>query len=399
MSISVGRTLMRGDGGKGNHVSPFELFFDLVFVFAITQLSHTLLDHLTLEGIAQTALLVVVVWQVWVTTAWVTNWFDPDRLPVRLMLLGVMLASLVMSVAIPEAFTETALMFGIAVAVTHVGRAAFAYSALRLERGREDPLTRTFQRTLLWHSVAGLLWVAGGFAPGVWLLVAWAAALAMNIGAPMIGYFVPGLGSSRTRDWPVQGFHFAERCRLFIIIALGESFLATGGSYTDSNASAAATAAFFLAFVSSVALWWVYFTRNEAAARILQDSRDPGRLARSAYTYLHLPMVAGIIGIAAADELVVAHPVDQASVEFVGLVVGGAALFLLAHALFEQLVFGTRPWSHAVAVVLLLAVIPFSAVASTVQFSATVAVILLGLAAWHSVEGRRIQQEVPRLAT
>lgn len=390
---------MRGDGWRGNHVSPFELFFDLVFVFAITQLSHTLLDHLTLEGIARTALLVIVVWQVWVTTAWVTNWFDPDRLSVKLMLLGVMLASLVMSVAIPEAFMETAIMFGGAVAVIHVGRAAFAYSALRLERGAGDPLTRTFQRTLLWHSVAGLLWVAGGLSSGMWLLVAWSAALAINIGAPMIGYFIPGLGASRTGDWPVHGFHFAERCRLFMIITLGESFLATGGSYTVSDGSVAATAAFFLAFISSVALWWVYFTRNEAAARILQDSRDPGRLARSAYTYLHLPMVAGIIGIAAADELVVAHPVDQASAAFVGLVVGGAALFLLAHALFERLVFGTKPWSHAFAVVLLLAVTPFSVVASSIQFGATVALILLSLAAWHSVEGRRIQQKAPQLAT
>lgn len=399
MNASVGRTLMRGDGGRGNHVSPFELFFDLVFVFAITQLSHTLLDHLTTGGIAQTALLVIVVWQVWVTTAWVTNWFDPDRPPVRLMLVGVMLASLVMSVAIPEAFTETALMFGTAVAVIHVGRAAFAYSALRRERGPQAPLTRTFQRTLLWHSVAGLLWIAGGLAPGAWLLVAWSAALTMNIGAPLFGYFVPGLGSSRTGDWPVQGFHFAERCRLFIIIALGESFLATGGSYTDSDGSVAATAAFFLAFLSSVALWWVYFTRNEAAGQILQDSPDPGRLARSAYTYLHLPMVAGIIGVAAADELVVAHPDDPASVASVGLMVGGAVLFLLAHAVFEQLVFGTRPWSHMVAVVLLLAAIPLGVVASSVQFSAAAALILLGLAAWHSVEGRRIQQKALQPAT
>lgn len=380
--------MLRGTEGRADHVSPFELFFDLVFVFAITQLSHTLLDHLTIEGVAQTVLLLVVVWQVWVTTAWVTNWFDPDHPAVRLMLVGVMLASLFMSVAIPDAFSERALMFGAAVAVIHTGRAAFAYFALRAERGPGTPLTRTFQRTLLWHSAAGVFWIAGGLASGVWLYVAWGIAVAMNIGAPMFGYFVPGLGSSRTGDWPVQGFHFAERCRLFIIIALGESFVATGGSYADSGASPAATAAFFVAFVSSVALWWVYFTRNEAAGRVLQGSRDPGRLARSAYTYLHLPMVAGIIAIAAADELVVAHPNDPASVASVSLTVGGAVLFLLAHALFEHLVFGSPPLSHLIAVGVLVALIPLGAVVSGVLFSAAVALTLLGLAAWHSVEGR-----------
>ncbi len=386
--MSVRQTVLRGTETSAKHVSPFELFFDLVFVFAITQLSHTLLDQLTLEGVAQTVLLLVVVWQAWITTAWVTNWLDPNRLPVRLMLVGVMLASLFMSVAIPEAFTERALMFGTAVAAIHVGRAAFAYTALRAERGPQSPLTRTFQRTLLWHSAAGLLWVAGGVVPEAGLYVAWGVALVMNLGAPMFGYFVPGLGSSRTGDWPVHGFHFAERCRLFMIIALGESFVVTGGSYARSDASAAATTAFFLAFVSSVALWWVYFTRNEAAGSMLQASRDPGRLARSAYTYLHLPMVAGIIAIAAADELFVAHPSDHASVAAVGLIVGGSVLFLLAHALFQQLVFGTPPWSHLVAVALLLALIPLGAVLSGVLFSAAVAAILLGLAAWHSVEGR-----------
>jgi low temperature requirement protein LtrA len=398
MNVSVRQTVMRGAEGTAKHVSPFELFFDLVFVFAITQLSHTLLDHLTVEGVAQTALLLVVVWQAWITTAWVTNWFDPDRLPVRLMLAGVMLASLFMSVAIPEAFAERALVFGAAVAVIHVGRAAFAYVALRSERGPESPLTRTFQRTLLWHSAAGVFWVAGGLTPGAGLYVAWSVAVVMNLVAPMFGYFVPGLGSSRTGDWPVHGFHFAERCRLFMIIALGESFLATGGSYANSDATVAATTAFFVAFLGSVALWWIYFTRNEAAGRVLQGSRDPGRLARSAFTYLHLPMVAGIIAIAAADELVVAHPSDPASVESVGLMVTGAVLFLLAHAAFEQLVFGTPPWSHLVAVALLLALIPLGAVVSGVAFSSSVALILLGLAAWHSIEGRNQRSPAPRAA-
>jgi low temperature requirement protein LtrA len=157
----VDRGLLRGRASDEQQVRPFELFFDLVFVLAVTQLPHRLLDHLTLGGAAQTLLLLLVVWQAWVTTTWVTNWFNPDQLPVRLMLVGIMLASLFMSAAIPDAFGDRGLMFAAAVAAIHVGRAAFAFIALRGSLGGHDPLTRTFQRALTWHVAAGVLWIAG----------------------------------------------------------------------------------------------------------------------------------------------------------------------------------------------------------------------------------------------
>jgi low temperature requirement protein LtrA len=125
----------------GEHVTPFELFFDLVFVFAITQLSHYLLEHLTIAGAVQTAMLLLVVWSAWLTTTWVSNWFDPDVLPVRLMLIWVMLASLFMSVAIPDAFGSHGLVFAAAIVALHVGRAAFAFGTLRISIGGADPLT------------------------------------------------------------------------------------------------------------------------------------------------------------------------------------------------------------------------------------------------------------------
>src|ERR671915_1870207 len=152
-----GGMLRARDGGE-QRVTPLELFFDLVYVFAITQLSHLLLDHLTIEGALETLFLLLAVWWAWIYTTWVTNWFDPDRLPVRLMLVAVMLASLVMSVAIPEAFGERGLMFALAYVTIQVGRTAFVLIAL----GSNHQMSSNFQRVLYWYLASGVLWIMGG---------------------------------------------------------------------------------------------------------------------------------------------------------------------------------------------------------------------------------------------
>src|SRR5918997_6535205 len=162
MYVSDHGGLLRARDRGEQQVTPFELFFDLVFVFAVTQLSHRLLEHLTMVGTLQTMLLLLVVWSAWVTTTWVTNWFDPNQLWVRLMLVTVMLASLFMSVAIPEAFGERGLMFAIAYVAIQVGRTAFVLIAL----GRTHLLSRNFQRVLSWYVVSGAMWITGGLLDG-----------------------------------------------------------------------------------------------------------------------------------------------------------------------------------------------------------------------------------------
>jgi low temperature requirement protein LtrA len=180
--------------------------------------------------------------------------------------------------------------------------------------------------------------------------------------------------------------HFAERCRLFIIIALGESLLVTGTTFAEGATSAATTAAFVLAFVGSLALWWVYFHRSaEAASRVLTAAADPGRLARSAYTYVHLPMVAGIIAVAAADELSVAHPGDRGTPASAALTLGGAMLFLAGHTLFRWAVFRQLPWSHLVAMLVLATLVPVGLIAPALLLSATACLVLAGLAAWETL--------------
>jgi low temperature requirement protein LtrA len=332
--------LLRGEGERDHQVSAMELFFDLVFVFAITQLSHLLIEHLDVRGALQTALLLLALWWAWVDTAWLTNWFDPDRRPVRVMLVGAMVATLIMAVALPEAFGERGLVFAVAFVAMQVGRTAFAVVGTR-----EDPgLHRNFQRILAWQAASGLLWLAGGLASGPLRTPLWVAAVTMDSLGPAFGFVTPGLGRSITRDWNISAEHMAERCKLFLIIALGESILVTGATFGESDFTRAALAAFIVAFLGSVALWWVYFDVSfDAAEQAFASSSDPGRLGRFAYTYLHIPMVAGIIVTAVGDELVIAHPFGHASPETVATVLGGSALFLAGHMLFKRAVFGV--WS------------------------------------------------------
>jgi low temperature requirement protein LtrA len=380
-----GGPLRARDGGE-QPVTPLELFFDLVYVFAVTQLSHRLLEHLSVRGALETLMLLLVVWGVWVYTAWFTNWFDPDSLAVRLVLVAVMLASLVMSVAIPEAFGKRGLMFALAYVAIQVGRTAFTFIALRKSLGGSHPLSRTFQRILTWFVGSGVVWIIGGLLGGEARYAVWLLALAVDYSGPVVGYYIPGLGRSRTQEWTIEGGHFAERCQLFVIIALGESILVTGTTFGQIEASTATVSAFVVAFLGSVALWWIYFARSaEAAREVISSSEDPGRLGRSAYTYFHLPMIAGIIAVAAADELTVAHPGDRGTASSVALTLGGTALFLVGHAFFKRAVFGMLPWSHVVAIAALAALIPVGFAIPTLALSGAAGLIVVVLAAWDTL--------------
>ncbi|MGH7971132.1 MAG: low temperature requirement protein A, partial [Limisphaerales bacterium] len=206
-------------------VTNIELFFDLVFAYAVTQLSHLLLNNLSGIGVLQTGLLFLAVWGVWIYTSWVTNWLDPERIPVRLAMLLLTLAGLVMSVSLPEAFGPRAHVFALVYVAMQVGRSLFTLWAL----GTDSPHnTRNFQRITCWLAAAGVFWVAGAFAKPELRLALWGIALFLEYVSPALGYFVPGLGQSATTDWDVEGRHLAERCGLFILIALGESLLVTG---------------------------------------------------------------------------------------------------------------------------------------------------------------------------
>jgi low temperature requirement protein LtrA len=323
----------RRAGGEGQRATALELFYDLVFVFAITQVSHLLLEHLTLAGAGQSLLVLLVVWWSWNYTTWVTNELDPEAVSVRLLMIALMLASLLMAVAIPQAFGDRALLFAGSYVAIQVGRHLFLTFAAA-ERGTIE--RERAGRILTWFVVAGVLWIAGALVEGEARIVLWMLALALDYGAPLVTFRVPGLPRVAPEAWEVGTEHFAERFGLFVIIALGETIVITGATTADLELDTARIVAFGMAFLVTAALWWLYFTSvARIARRHLELADDRTLLARDAYTYLHVVMVAGVILSAVGDELVIAHPTEVLPAPEVAAVVGGPAIYLLAHALFR----------------------------------------------------------------
>jgi low temperature requirement protein LtrA len=368
-------------GHEDSRVTFVELFFDLVFVFAVTQLSHLLLAHLSLLGVIQTTLLLMAVWWVWIFTSWVTNWLDPDRPPVRLMLFVLMLAGLVLSTSLPEAFEARGLAFAAAYVFMQVGRSLFMLWALR---GHSSGNRRNFQRITVWLALAGVLWLAGGLADHGGRLGLWALALFVEYLSPSVGFWTPCLGRSTTADWDIEGSHMAERCGLFIIIALGESILVTGATFSTLSWTPVTVLAFVTAFIGSVAMWWIYFNIGaERGSRLIAATADPGRLARLAYTYIHLPIVAGIIVAAVADELVLAHPVGHSGPGTIATVLGGPALYLAGNLLFKWATAERLPLSHLGGLVLLALLLWPVGVAPPLVTAAASTLVLVVVAAWE----------------
>ena len=316
-----------------------ELFYDLVFVFAITQISHLLLQNLTWSGVGQSVVVLLAVWWSWNYTTWVTNELDPRSIVVRLLLIALMLASLLMAIAIPEAFGAKGLLFAGSYVAIQVGRHLFL-TFVAADPGTMERLRAG--RILIWFLAAGALWIAGGLADGSTRTVLWLAALALDYVAPVVTFWVPGLPRVRPEAWNVGSGHFAERFQLFIIIALGETIVVTGATTSELDLTTARIFALVLAFLATAALWWLYFSLVATIAeRRLALAENRTVLARDAYTYLHVVIVAGILLSAVGDELVIAHPTEQLPDAEVAVVVSGPALYLLAHVALRLRMTGT----------------------------------------------------------
>jgi low temperature requirement protein LtrA len=373
-------------GHQHSRVTNVELFFDLVFVFAVTQLSHGLLAHLTPLGALQTAVLMVAVWWTWIYTAWTTNWLDPDRNAVRLLLFTLMLAGLVVAAAIPKAFEERAWAFALAYVASQIGRSLFMLWATH---NHDRNNFRNFLRIVAWQAAAAPFWIAGAFVQGQTRLALWAVAVAVEAFAPIAGFHVPGLGRSSTTDWTVEGGHMAERCALFVIIALGESILVTGATFAGLAWTAEHIGAFLVAFAGSVAMWVIYFNIGaERGSRLIASSSDPGRLARNGYTYLHTLIVAGIIVAAVGDELVLHHPGGHTDLKTAIVLLGGPALYLLGNALFKWLSAVYFPLSHLIGLGLLALLILAVPAITPLLLSAAITAVLMLVAAWESISLR-----------
>jgi low temperature requirement protein LtrA len=377
----------RHDSGK---VTNTELFFDLVFVFAVTQLSHALLSDLTATNALHLAVLLPGVWWVWIYTSWTTNWLDPERIPVRTCLFLLMICGLTLASAIPKAFDSRGIVFAGSYVIMQLGRTLFVLWAVRTAPAS---MRRNFQRVFVWLIYGSIFWIVGALADVSVRAIWWAAALATELIAPMLFFWVPVLGRSEIGDWNIDGGHMAERCSLFVIIALGESLLVTGATFAAEIWTIESIIAMIAAVLSAIAMWWIYFdTGAERAQHRITHSETPGREARAGYTYLHLLIVAGIILSAVGDELVLAHPTHTSDFGAVVLVCG-PVIYIVGTALFKWVTNDRRapPLSHVAGIALLIALSPAVIRHSVTPLAATILtmLILIVTATWEGIALRR----------
>lgn len=314
--------VLRGDEER---VTPLELFFDLVFVLAITQCTALMAHDPTWQGLAKGMLVLGVLWWSWVGYAWLTSVVDPEEGIVRLTMFAAMAALLVAALCVPTAFGGSAGLFAGAYGVVRV-----AHIVLFLVASRGDPALRRSVIGLAGSTAIGTgLLVVAAFTDGLLQGALWALALTIDAGGPFF-FGVEG--------WKLVPHHFAERHGLIVLIALGESIVAIGVGSAVAVDVGEATAA-VIGMVVSAALWWLYFDVVAlVAARRLQNAaagRERNAIARDSFSYLHFPMVAGIVLVALGFKKTLGHVGDELNVVPATALLGGTALYLLAHVAFR----------------------------------------------------------------
>jgi low temperature requirement protein LtrA len=369
---------------EGERVSPLELFFDLVFVLAITQCTALMAHDPTWRGIAHGLVVLGLLWWSWVGYAWLTSVVDPEEGGVRLVLFAAMAALLVASLCVPEAFGD----LGLTLAVAYGGVRA-AHIALFMLASRDDPGLRQAVVGLSVSTAIGVgILVLGSQFDGDVRLTVWALALVFDMAGPL---FID------TSGWRLVAGHFAERHGLIMIVALGESIVAIGVG-AEAGVDGGVITAAILGIAVACAFWWAYFdVAALAAARRLAEIDDIGsrnQLARDAFSYLHLPMVAAVVLVALGMKVTLAHVGDPLEWETAVALVGGAALYLFAHVAFKYRSLGTFSVHRFVAALVLLAVIPIAHEVDALVTVALVGVVLWGLIAFEAVHYAEARDQV-----
>lgn len=371
-------------GEKPYQATYIELFFDLVFVYGLAQLSYVLATDLGWRGLGRTLVALLVLWWVWSYTVWMTDRLGVARPAIQVIVLATMIGSLLMAIAAPAAFGEQGYVFAIAYAVIQVGRVVVTLLACR-ERGE-----RVNVRLLL-AAVAVTLapWIAGAFTTGLARGALWTLALAL---AYTLGRFdLPVMRVSRFGDaeWAISPEHLGVRHQHFAIIALGDTILASGVALRDYDFAGWRITALALAFAITVLLWRDYFYRaGEMLPATLEASPARIRVAVRA-SYAHLLMVTGIIVVAVGDVLVIDKPLEPASWATVGAILYGPALFLLGRAVLDYLTFSRVALSRMVGLVVIAAAYLPAVGRRQILVAALSAVVLLGVALSDIIGWRR----------
>jgi low temperature requirement protein LtrA len=381
MTMSGSAGLMRRPGQR-QRATFLELFFDLVYVFALTRISQRLVEDFTserrivLSEAGQSLLLLLTIWLIWAFTAGITDVYNPERPEIQLLVVTSMFGSLVMGIALPEAFGERAALFATTYLAVRVSQGLFLVLALR---GHEAQ--RRAVRPLFWSALSAGPWIVGAFfADGPARGVLWTLALAVDYTGATLGHPAPWLGRAPTSEWTFRGEHLAERYQQFFIIALGELILIVGGTFSGGRFDSGRTAAFVVAFTTMALLWRIYIYRaGELFASAIAAAPDPGRVARSA-SYAHLIMVTGIVAIAVGDELVIEHPTGHQDPAWILVIIGGPALFLVGRSVFEYAVFARVSRSRVIGLLVLAALAPVMVTVPPLSVAVAAAIVLAGVA-------------------
>ena len=372
--------------GEAHSVTPLELFFDLVFVFALTQVTALLAEDLTWVGMLRGFAVLAVVWWAWVGYSWLTNSIRiDDDLSSRLVMLMAMAAMLVVGLAAPGAFGEASIVFGIAYLIVRL-----LHVTLYAVATRSDPDVFAAVRRLAPGMVLGasLILIAGFVPAGPVRAVLWGVAIVVDFGAPLL---------TGTTGWKVDAGHFAERHGLIIIIALGESLVALGLGAMGEGFTPGVIAAVTLGVVIVSAMWWLYFDVVALVAeRVLESLTGSARaaMARDSYSYIHFFMIWGIVLAALGLKktlLDVGYPLK--SIAAVALF-GGLAMYLIAHVAFRWRNVGTVSVQRLVVAAILLAMIPVGTVVPALAALTIATALMVGLVVFEVIRYRSLRHEV-----
>lgn len=397
MTTARGDEVLRGPGGGPQQATFLELFLDLAFVFALSRVSQRLVEDFTaqrrilLPEVGQTALLLLALWLVWSLAAWVTSRYDPRRTSIQLTIVGIMFGSMAMAVAVPNAFESAALIFAGAYVTVQVGR---PLALLLLLRGHEQ--WRDAVRIICWHTVSAVLWIVGAVlsmgraGAGLWTL-----ALVIEYAGFALGWPTPGLGRSHISQWFIAIEHLAERYRQFVLIALGESILLIGITFSGGGFEAGRTVAFGVALTTIALLWRIYFGHSgEALAPGVIGHPRRGRIVEFGI-YTHLVLVAGIVATAVGYELVIEHPSGHLDPAWLATILGGPALFLAGRAFGEYTVLRRSHLSRLVGLLALAALAPALVRLSPLASGIAAAGVLAGVVVADTVRVWRRPGEPP----
>jgi low temperature requirement protein LtrA len=380
---------------REQRVTPLELFFDLVVVFAITQVTQLMAEDLTWRGLGHGLLVLAAIWWAWVGFAWLTNALEPEEGRVRGGMFGAMAAMLVVAFSVPGAFGENAVLFAVAYTIVRL-----LNLVLYVIAGRRDPGFRRAVGRLAPVAAAGLALLLGAaWTHGPWQEALWVMALAAIYGSALIGH---GQG------WHISTAHFTERYGLIVIIALGESVFAIGVGAADVRLTFGPVSAAILGIVVIAALWWAYFDVIAVQTyRTVSETSGArrARLARDLYNYLHLPMIAGIVLFALGLEETIRHVAEPLTTIPAVALCGGLSLYFLTHvALRLRLVHFVRHTTadrpgyvgpgRLAAGLAMLAVIPVALEVPALASLALVAAICWALIAWDVIRYREDRIEV-----